>query len=146
VRGISHRQRRYALVDTSAYFALTDPREQHHERARAIADRLGRERWRLFTTNFILAETHALLLTTLNRPVAARILAEIDRSPTTIVRVSAADEERAREIITRYQDKDFSLTDAASFAVMERLGIDWAFSLDRNLSQYGLSLLAPDRP
>jgi uncharacterized protein len=137
----SVRRRRWALVDTSAYFATIDAGERHHAAAVAIANRLSSERWRLFTTNFVLAETHALFLTRVNRAVAATVLSEIDNSPTTIVRVTAADEQRARAIISRYQDKDFSLTDAISFAVMERLGIGWAFTFDRNFAQYGWDIL-----
>ena len=47
------------------------------------------------------------------------------------------DERRAREIVFGYADKDFSLTDATSFAVMERLRIPQAFTLDRNFAQFG---------
>jgi uncharacterized protein len=105
------------------------------------------ERVRQITTNFVLAELHALLLTRLDRHVAARVLAEMDASQaTTIVRVSARDERRAREIIARYTDKAFSPTDATSFAVMERLRIRQAFILDQNFAQDGWTvLLAVDR-
>ena len=143
IRG-SFFERREALVDTSAYFALSYSHERPHAQALAIAKKLQVERWRLFTTNFILAEIHALLLTRLNRVVAARVLTEIDNSPTTIVRVTTADEELARQIIHQYQDKDFSLTDATSFAVMERLHIPHAFTFDRNFAQYGLSVLTAE--
>src|SRR5262249_30302976 len=128
-----------------AYFALAYSRESRNSDARAIASQLATERWRLFTTNFILAETHALLLTRLNRVVAGRVLAEIDHSPTTVLRVTSDDERRARAILAQYQDKDFSLTDATSFAVMERLSIGYAFSFDRNFAQYGWVLLTPQR-
>ena len=60
-----------------------------------------------------------------------------------MVRVSARDERRARDIVTSYQDKDFSLADAASFAVMERLRISTAFTLDRNFAQFGWQMLDP---
>ena len=40
------------------------------------------------------------------------------------------DEERAWEIFLKYKDKDFSYTDCTSFAVMERLKIDTAFTFD----------------
>jgi len=63
--------------------------------------------------------------------------------PTDVVRVEAADEERALEIIRRHEDKDFSLTDATSFAVMSRLGIREAFAFDRHFAQYGFVLLEP---
>ena len=94
--------------------------------------------------SLILAEAHALLLARRGRAAAARVLSEIDSSNTTVVRVSTRDERRAREILADYDDKDFSLTYATSFAVMERLRIAHAFAFDRNLTQYGLSVLTPD--
>jgi predicted nucleic acid-binding protein len=60
-----------------------------------------------------------------------------------IVRVRSRDEDRAWQIITQYSDKDFSLTDAISFAVMERLGIKTAFSLDRHFTQFGWQTIPP---
>jgi predicted nucleic acid-binding protein len=44
-------------------------------------------------------------------------------------------------MLAQYKDKDFSLTDALSFAVMERLGVRVAFSLDRHFVQFGWQLL-----
>jgi predicted nucleic acid-binding protein len=130
------------FVDTSAYFAAVNRRDVHHEAVSRIMVRAVAAGVRFVTTNFILAELHALLLTRVNRQVAARVLAEVDASElTTIVRVSAYDERRARAIIFEYTDKDFSLTDATSFAVMERLRIRQAFTLDRNFSQFGWALL-----
>jgi predicted nucleic acid-binding protein len=132
-----------ALLDTSAYYALTDRNEQTHGTARAIQQRLIRERWRLYTTNVILAETHALILHRLGYHIALRVLQEIDRSTTTIIRVTATDDQKARDLIATYDDKQFSLTDALSFVVMERLGIDHAFTFDRNFIQYGVPTLTP---
>lgn len=104
------------------------------------------ERWQLVTTNFVLAETHALVLARRNRFLAARVLAEIDASPTLVVRAEEGDERRAREIIERYADKAFSLTDAISFAVMERLRIGVALTFDRHFAQYGFAVLGGDGP
>jgi predicted nucleic acid-binding protein len=68
---------RRILIDTSAYFALTNRRDVSHPFALAVRDQLVAERWHLFTTNFLLAETHALLLARLGRWVAARVLESI---------------------------------------------------------------------
>jgi uncharacterized protein len=136
---------RQTFVDTSAYYSLTDPRDINHAEARAISRRLTSERWRLFTTNFVIAETHALLLTRLGRTTARRVLQEIDRSTTTIIRIGEAEEHRARQIIEQYDDKDFSLTDATSFAVMERLRIACAFTVDGDFRQFGVQVLTAER-
>jgi len=69
------------------------------------------------------------------------MLDRVDRSSTLIERVGPEDEQRARQIIYQYDDKNFSLTDAASFAVMERLRIATAFTFDHNFAQYGFQLL-----
>ena len=134
---------RTTFVDSSALYALVDRSEADYAPARIVQSRLQAERWRLFTTNFILAETHALVLTRRNRYDALRVLREIDHSLTTIVRAEADDERRAREILERYDDEDFSLTDAISFAVMERLRIGHAFTFDRHFAQYGFAVLGP---
>ena len=65
----------------------------------------------------------------------------MEASPTTLVWVTPRDVERAKAIIYQYDDKDFSLTDAASFAVMERLRIVSAFTFDRHFAQYGFTVL-----
>ena len=135
---------RRVFADTSAYAALIDRTDLDHRDAVRIQTRLIAERWRIYTTNFIVAELHALLLARRDRSVAAKALRDIDQSVgTTIVRADEGDEQRAREIIYQYQDKDFSLTDALSFAVMERLGIGYAFTFDRHFVQYGFALVAP---
>ncbi len=134
---------RRVFVDTSALYALADPRDGNHAAASAIINHLADEPSQLFTTNFIVAEIHALVLTRRGRYRALQALEELYRSSTTIVRVSAQDERQAMGILTRYDDKEFSLTDATSFAVMERLRIPHAFTFDHNFAQYGLTVLTP---
>ena len=135
---------RRVFIDTAAFYALVDSSEMRHLAADSIHLRLAQERWRLFTTNYIVAETHALLQVRLGHHYALRFLDEMDQSPTVIVRVTSLDERRSREILHQYADKSFSFTDATSFAVMERLRIDIAFTFDRNFVQYGLTVLTPD--
>src|ERR687896_2484804 len=141
MRNRSASQARRALVDASAYFALLDNDDDYHAQARIIRDRLIAERWRLFTTSFVLAETHALLLNRLSQEIATRFLRDMEHSPTTLVWVTPADVQRAKAIIYQYDDKDFSLTDATSFAVMERLRVPAAFTFDRHFAQYGFTVL-----
>lgn len=136
---------RQVMIDSSAYFALAERREARHQEARQIVLGLQAARLRLTTTNFVVAEAHALILIRMGRDYAAKFLHEIDRSTTAIVRATVADEQRARAILDQYDDKDFSFTDAISFAVMERLGISHAFTFDRNFTQYGLTVLTPDQ-
>jgi len=129
------------FVDTSAYFALLDRDDANHSQALAVRDRLIPEGRSHFTTSFVLAETHALLLNRLSRDIATKFLRDMEQSATTLVWATPADVQHAKAIIYQYDDKDFSLTDATSFAVMERLRIPYTFTFDRHFSQYGLSVL-----
>jgi predicted nucleic acid-binding protein len=131
------------FVDTSAYFALYSADDEHHARAVSTA---ATAHGRLLTTNYIIAETHALFLRRVGRNAGVLFLEETDRSNTVVERVSAEDEMRAREIIFSQMDKDYSLTDATSFAVMERLGITMAFTFDRHFAQYGFAVLGLNEP
>jgi uncharacterized protein len=140
-RGASQAKR--VLVDASAYFALLDNDDDYHSQALRIRDRLIAERFRLFTTSFVLAESHALLLNRLSHEIATRFLQDLEQSTITLVWVTPADVQQAKAIIYQYDDKDFSLTDATSFVVMERLRIPYAFIFDRHFAQYGLTVLSP---
>lgn len=136
---------RRAFLDTSAYFAVTDNSDSDHGTARALFERLAAFKTRLFTSNLIVVETHALLLSRLNPPIARRFLQGIRQGTTTLVWVTPDDFQRAYQIIDTYDDKGFSLTDATSFVVMERLGIPYAFTFDRHFGQYGLNVLTSDQ-
>jgi len=59
------------------------------------------------------------------------------RSHSNIIRVSKADEEKAKRIIFGYRDKEFSFCDATSFALIEKLRIKEAMAFDRHFGQYG---------
>jgi uncharacterized protein len=132
---------RRVFVDSSAYLALLDQDDEHHREATQLLHQLAQERYRQFTTNVLLIESHALILSVLGRAQAAQFLTDMHESHTVVVRVRASDEARATQILFQYTDKDFSFADAISFAVMERLDIRLAFTFDRDFAQYGFTVL-----
>ena len=136
---------RQLFVDTSAYFALTDRRDENHESAVRILRQLIRENSELLTTNYVVAETHALLLNRIGSQTALQVIEALYQSQTRIYRVREAEENKAIEIIRRYTDKEFSLVDAISFATMERFHLTQAFAFDHHFAQYGFSLLPATR-
>ncbi len=138
---------RFIFVDTSAHYAGVDMRDAHYPAARAFLHETRTQKWFLFTTNFVLAETHALILNTrrLGYWPARRFVESLRQSAVTVERVLPQDEDRAWQIICQYDDKPFTYVDATSFAVMERLGVQRAFAFDDHFRQYGFILL-PEEP
>jgi len=122
------------IADTSAIYALIDRSDEFHQKARQIVKELSLKKVDVILTNFILAETHALILSRLGHELARLWIKNLIW---TIEHVNREDELRAREIIINFQDKTYSYTDASTFAVMERLKIDSAFSFDNHFIQYG---------
>lgn len=135
---------RRVFIDSSAYLALLDEDDEHHAAAAPLVHRLIEQRYRQYTTNVLLIESHALLLSTLGVARANQFLKDMQGSNTAVIRVRAQDEERAKQILFRYTDKDFSFADAISFVVMERLGITQTFTFDRHFAQYGFTVLTPE--
>lgn len=129
------------FIDTSAYIALVRSADDNHDRALEMAKDISQFPIQAYTTNFILAETHAFLLSRLGYAPALKFINEIENSSTDLIRVSAQDEDIGKKIIRQYKDKEFAYTDATSFAVMERLGIHAAFTFDHHFKQYGLLML-----
>jgi len=95
---------------------------------------LGFERRPSFITNFIEAETHALLLRKLGRAIAREWLLT---GGLTVVPALPAEEQKAKEILARHTDKDWTLCDAISFAVLDARHVARAFTFDHHFQQYG---------
>lgn len=134
---------RSVLVDSGGWLALADERDDNHPAALAVQRRIAAERLRLYVTNFLIDEAYTLIRARLNHRLAVRFLDDVYASSINRIRVTPDDEIRAEAVLRRYNDKRFSYTDATSFVVMERVGIDTVFSFDVNFGQYGLQMLTP---
>jgi predicted nucleic acid-binding protein len=134
---IPRRRSRYdVFVDSSGWYALANRHDPYH----AAAERFvaaGPARLHLFTTNLVVAECHALFLSRRGRQEALRFLSGALRGDIAIERITPGDELQTLAILERYSDKDFSYTDASSFAIMARFGVTVALTADRNFLQYG---------
>ena len=125
---------RSVLWDSSAILALLDADDADHARAVSVARGIASERRPCFITNYIEAEAHALLLRKLGRSLARDWLLT---GGLTVVRVLPAEEQAAREILARHTDKDWTLCDAISFAVLDARRVARAFTFDHHFRQYG---------
>ena len=125
---------RSVLWDSSAILALLDADDADHARAVAVARDIASERRPCFITNYVEAETHALLLRKLGRALARDWLLT---GGLTVARALPAEEQAAREMLARHTDKDWTLCDAISFAVLDARDVSRAFSFDHHFRQYG---------
>jgi predicted nucleic acid-binding protein len=122
--------------------ALLDAADADHEHAADVARRIALEARPSFITNYIEAEAHALLLRKLGRALAREWLLS---GGLPVIRVRPEEEAQAKAILARHQDKDWSLCDTISFAVLEARGVRTAFTFDRHFRQYGrFDILGPD--
>lgn len=123
------------LVDTGAFYALADDSDGNAEEARAFfRARLKTDRF--VTTDAILLEAWTLIRGRLGWSAAHRFLDAQRRSNVALFYIEAADLELAWRVLNDYADQELSLTDAISFAVMERHGIGDAFSFDKDFLLY----------
>lgn len=132
------------FVDTSGWAAWASARQAHHAAAVGrIAETVNAGR-RLVTTNWVLAELTALVTkpVRLTKPERVRLIDTITGD--TAVRVLTVDaplEAAAWQLWRTRLDKDWSLTDCASFAAMTRLGLTDALTADHHFEQAGFGRL-----
>ncbi len=120
------------FVDTSIWYAAADSSDLSSARAKAIL-KSGEP---LFTTDHVLVETWTLLRYRIQRRAAERFWEGMRSGVATVEPVGMADLENAWQIGLSYSDQDFSIVDRTSFAVMRRLGIERAASLNDHFAVF----------
>jgi predicted nucleic acid-binding protein len=128
------------FVDTGAWFALADKSDQYHIKAVKIYPELLSSYNNLKTTNLVIAETYTLIRRALGHQAAITFLENIAASPR-VIKVCSDNilEEKAEKMLRKYQDQNFSYTDAVSFAVMKQYVIQKAFSFDQHFVTAGFT-------
>ena len=123
------------FVDSSAIAALIIKNDDNHKKALTSLKQMTKMNVELILSNFAVAETYNLIAV---RVYPGKAREWLLTNTWTVERVSAADELEAYKIIEKYADKRYSYTDATSFALIKRLGLDLAFTFDHHFKQYGI--------
>ena len=127
------------FVDTSAWFALVNRADASH---RQVTEQVARHRALLTTTNLVMHESLTLLRYRLGWAPAQRFGETLrQQSVATLVSVTAADDDSAWSLFVRYSDHRLTFIDCSSFAVMQRLKLDTAITLDDDFRSFGLNCL-----
>ncbi|HHY46008.1 MAG TPA: PIN domain-containing protein [Firmicutes bacterium] len=129
------------FVDTSAWVALADRGEARHTAATEAYPELL-SRYRLVTTNLVVAETYILLRRNLGVEASLQFLTAIEASPRIeLVRSSEELEREALKLLRKYKDQSFSFADAVSFALMGKRRIARSFTFDNHFSIAGFEVI-----
>ena len=125
---------RSIFLDASFWITFRNERDAGFRRAGDISLQVYRRGFSLITTTLVAAETHAYFS---RSSVRFKILEDIENiGVMKIESLTPHDQPAAIRLLRQFADKEFSLCDGISFAVMERLGINRALSFDRHFRQY----------
>lgn len=130
------------FADTGYWIAISNPHDSLHDRAKEVSRSLPSKR--IVTSEMVFTEF-------LNdfgqrgeflRMLAARLVERSRRDPNVIVVSQTSRQFReALSVYEKRRDKFWSLTDCASFRIMERYGIKEALTYDRHFEQAGFAAL-----
>ena len=137
--------KRTLFADSGYWIALLFSRDQLHERAREVA--AGLDSVAIVTTQMVLAEAlnHLAGEGERLRNLAVRTLRQLEvRTDVEIVPQTDAQFKAAVERYASRSDQRWSLTDCASFLVMEERNISEALAYDRDFEQAGFVALLRD--
>lgn len=135
------------FVDTGAWIALTNPRDQHHQEAVAIYEGLRRLRIKFFTTDYVVDETvtrlrydesHWMALTFLDAIEGLEELGEL-----TVIAITAEVFKEAKALFRQRNSPRLrlSFTDCTSFVVCwSDVRITKAFAFDEDFPKMGIPL------
>lgn len=128
------------FADTGYWVAVLNPKDDWNRRATEISRTLGK--FRIVTSEMVLDELLAGLSKVAVRPMVIRGVEAIRANPN--IEVVPQTSLQFGEAFVRYRqmpDKEWSLTDCASFGLMKERGITDALAHDRHFDQAGFVAL-----
>lgn len=128
------------FIDTSAFYALMDRSDTHHEKAKNLWIFLLEEESHLHTTNYIIIETLALLQSRLGFE-AANLFAGDILELVDFIWIDKPQHNLAYELWLSLGRRKVSLVDCVSFTAMRHHKIEHIFGFDRHFEEQGYKLL-----
>ncbi|HKZ84467.1 MAG TPA: PIN domain-containing protein [Anaerolineae bacterium] len=129
------------LVDSAAWVALYDRGDKYHAQAAMAFRTLAEQKIIFVVTDYIVAETVTMLMYRAGHQRAVLCGDWLLHSPRVkLIRMDLDLWNEAWQLFKRYDDKDFSFTDCASFVVMRHERLRDAFTFDHHFEQAGFRL------
>jgi predicted nucleic acid-binding protein len=121
------------FIDTGGFIALYHANDHWHKAAKEVWRQLIDQNARLFTSNYVIAETLNLLRMRVGHAGCLRFGSDVFSSQAVkILRIAESHETKAWEIFKKYVAQGFSFTDCTSFSLMLDGGIPAAFAFDQH--------------
>jgi uncharacterized protein len=128
------------FADTGYWVAVLSPKDDWKEKATVASRNLGKVR--IVTTEMVLDELLSALSRVPVRAMVTRGVAAIRKDPNIeVVPQTSLQFSEAFDAYRRMTDKEWSLTDCASFALMRERGLSEALAHDRHFEQAGFVAL-----
>lgn len=123
------------FIDTSAIIALRSPSDQYHTEAKGYFEKNAGVRW--IVLNATTHESYTRIRYDQNYRNAISAYDWLKGRPFFNVRFESSDEEKARDILKKYNDQVLSYHDALCAAIMIRIGMYRIFSFDSHFWVFG---------
>jgi uncharacterized protein len=130
-----------AFIDSSAFYALMDRSDLHHNQASAIWRYLLERKIPLQTSNYIVIETMALLQNRLGFD-AANLWYQDVLGVVEVVWIENAVHNMALELWLSLGRRKLSLVDCVSFMVMRQQRVEKVFCFDRHFRDQGFEMIS----
>lgn len=127
------------FLDTGFAIALLSPRDQYHAAALRLAAQIRQQGTKVITSDAVLLEIGAALAKLAYRPAAIKLIDGLRADPNVeIMPIDSRLFETAYRLFHERPDKEWSLTDCASFVIMQERRISQALAADEHFKQAGL--------
>lgn len=128
------------FIDTSAIIAILSESDKFHEKAKTQWRIIIESNAALFSSNYILIETTALLQRRFGIEAARLFVGSIQP----LINITWVDEtlhHLGLSLLQMNNQRDLSLVDCTSFEIMRRLQLDNAFTFDIHFTNQGFKVI-----
>lgn len=134
------------FLDTSFSIAITIAKDNFHERAFELADKIEEENTQIITTQAVILEIGNALSKSKYRQAAIGLINHFN-SDLNISVIAITDElyKKAFELFSNRPDKEWGLVDCISFVVMQEREIEAALTTDEHFLQAGFRALLREK-
>ena len=128
------------FVDSSAFLAILSVDDQHHPRAELCLRGLREENQMLYTNNYVIVESMALV----QKRFSLDRVRHFQNKILPLVQIEWVDEEGHKVAIDHLLStnrRQLSLADCSAFGTMRRLGIETVFTFDTHFHEEGFDVI-----